>query len=433
MAFFENKYLITLGVQGEPNSLALWNLQRRLMEESALMDYTVNQVRVDPHTTGSSTFQFITVGNNATLTVWRYDTEAAKAGHSGEAVQALHPILVQPPRQLLDLHFLSVAFTDYLPAPVGTYYAVVGVSDGSLVPVVIPLNHPELSSPEEEEEKPRFVGDAHMRSRISGGEVGAISIAHDAIVIGCSDGVVAYYPIVGSQISPQDPDMVVTHRLESAVVAISMDELNKQGLIGTEAGCIHYVNFQEMVPPIKLVSSNNMNQDAIHHLKFDFANPRVFLAACGQRTEQLKLYTGENCDQVMNFEANFEEEGYVVFVIGHPQFSKLKSGSGRGPLSKKQVRLVGFSNGYIKVLSITTLAAKHSFRVPLNREAGEVLTCGQYSQNNKNFAFGTNHGTLFVGNLVQAKRMDANYAKIVNVGKCNNFETADQTQKRHTK
>lgn len=94
MAFFENKYLITLGVQGEPNSLALWNLQRRLMEESALMDYTVNQVRVDPHTAGSSTFQFITVGNNATLTVWRYDTEAAKAGHSGEAVQALHPILV---------------------------------------------------------------------------------------------------------------------------------------------------------------------------------------------------------------------------------------------------------------------------------------------------------------------------------------------------
>ena len=101
-----------------------------------------------------------------------------------------------------------------------------------------------------------------------------------------------------------------------------MDELNKQGLIGTEAGCIHYVNFQEMVPPIKLVSSNNMNQDAICHLKFDFANPRVFLASCGQRTEQLKLYTGENCDQVMNFEANFEEEGYVVFVIGHPQFSK---------------------------------------------------------------------------------------------------------------
>ena len=69
---------------------------------------------------------------------------------------------------------------------------------------------------------------------------------------------------------------------------------------------------------------------------------------------------------------------------------------------------------------------KHCFRVPISREAGEVLTCGQFSANGKNFAFGTSHGTLFFGNIVQGKKLDANYAKIPNVGRCNNFDTGDQ-------
>lgn len=103
------------------------------------------------------------------------------------------------------------------------------------------------------------------------------------------------------------------------------------------------------------------------------------------------------------------------------------------------MRLIGFSNGFIKVVDFESLAVKHCFKVPLHREAGEVLTCGQYSQNNTNFAFGTNHGTLFIGNLSQEskKGIEANYARILNVGKCNNFETAAGEQpaapKKHTK
>ena len=35
-----------------------------------------------------------------------------------------------------------------------------------------------------------------------------------------------------------------------------------------------------------------------------------------------------------------------------------------------------------------------------------------FSPNQKNFAFGTNHGTLFFGNITQGKRgIDANYAE----------------------
>jgi hypothetical protein len=35
-----------------------------------------------------------------------------------------------------------------------------------------------------------------------------------------------------------------------------MDEANNEGLVGTEAGCIHYIDFDAKVA-IKLVSSNN--------------------------------------------------------------------------------------------------------------------------------------------------------------------------------
>lgn len=333
------------------------------------------------------------------------------------------------PAQLSDVHFSSVTFTDFVQAPPSnrsesqstTNYAVVGTSAGSVIPFDLGAQ--------------RFT-ELGMINKITKGEVGVISIANNSVVLGSSDGSVAHYPILGGQISPQDMDTVVKQQVESAVVSITMDELNEQGLIGTEAGCIHYINFLDNTAPIKLVSSNNMNQDAITYLKFDFANPRIYSASCGQRTEQLKLSTGENCDEVMNFQSSFEEYGYVVFVIGHPQFSR--RGGQRGGLGKRQVRLVGFSNGFIKVVYFETLNVKHCFKVPLNREAGEVLTCGQYSQNNKNFAFGTNHGTLFIGNLTQGRKgIDANYARIENVGKCNNFETAvgeqQTTQKRHTK
>jgi hypothetical protein len=40
-------------------------------------------------------------------------------------------------------------------------------------------------------------------------------------------------------------------------------------------------------------------------------------------------------------------------------------------MNKRQLRLVGFSNGYIKVVSIESLSIKHTFRVPINKEGGE--------------------------------------------------------------
>jgi len=73
---------------------------------------------------------------------------------------------------------------------------------------------------------------------------------------------------------------------------------------------------------------------------------KIFLAGCGKKSEELKVFTSKSCDEVMAFKSNFEEEGYIVFVI---------SSSGMFIKNKKQRRLIGFSNGIIKRISLESL------------------------------------------------------------------------------
>jgi WD40 repeat protein len=70
----DSRYLISVGVQGE-NSLAVWDINSGLVIQKAVLgNYCTNQVRVDRHVEGSHV-QFVTVGNNASLTIWRLDTD----------------------------------------------------------------------------------------------------------------------------------------------------------------------------------------------------------------------------------------------------------------------------------------------------------------------------------------------------------------------
>jgi hypothetical protein len=211
--------------------------------------------------------------------------------------------------------------------------------------------------------------------------------------------------------------MLEFQNAESAIIAISMDDLNNEGLVGTEAGCIHYVNFAEKII-IRLVSSNNNNHDGIGYCKYDPQNQNLIVTGCGKKSDNLKIFTAQNCDQVMNFQANYDDDGYVVFVI---------SNKGTG---KKLKRLVGFSNGVIKRVSWDSLSVEHCFKVSLHM--GEKLTCGFYSDNDTNFAFGTNYGTLYIGSLktIGRSRVEASYCKVEGICKQNNFlEKKGESQK----
>ena len=75
------------------------------------------------------------------------------------------------------------------------------------------------------------------------GEIGTISIKNNSIVVGSNQGKVIRYAIIGSQIYPEDIDMVDYELVDAAIISLSMDDFNNEGLIGTEAGSIYYVNF----------------------------------------------------------------------------------------------------------------------------------------------------------------------------------------------
>ena len=59
--------------------------------------------------------------------------------------------------------------------------------------------------------------------------------------------------------------------------------------------------------------------------------------------------------------------------------------------------MIGFSNGVIKQINLESLTVEQVYSVPLR--PAEKLTCGVFSENDVNFAFGTNQGTLFFGSF----------------------------------
>ena len=112
-------------------------------------------------------------------------------------------------------------------------------------------------------------------------------------------GIVSRHTIEGTNIQP-DRENVFNLNVESAIVSISMDESNIEGLVGTEAGCIHYVNVRED-STIPIVSSNNKNQDNASLVQCDPGMNQLFFTNCGSKSDEVKIYTIQNCDLVHTF------------------------------------------------------------------------------------------------------------------------------------
>mmetsp|Transcript_11862 Transcript_11862/g.18299 ORF Transcript_11862/g.18299 Transcript_11862/m.18299 type:complete len:314 (-) Transcript_11862:786-1727(-) len=118
----DGNYLITLGVQGE-NTLAVFDISSgSVIHQAVLMNHATNQVKVDNFVHGSH-IQFITVGNNASFSIWRMDTVSKQMTFYD----------IAPPETLKAVNFLCVSFSPLFNQPVGTYYILIGADDGSLV------------------------------------------------------------------------------------------------------------------------------------------------------------------------------------------------------------------------------------------------------------------------------------------------------------
>ena len=123
MAFSKcSLYLVAVGVQGD-SSLCVYEISSgRVLDQAILSHHATNKIKIDPKVEGDH-FGFVTVGNNASMTLWRFDTQKEKLIFN----------YIEEPDMLKETHFLTVDFTGYLPAPVSTYYIVVGDSEGALV------------------------------------------------------------------------------------------------------------------------------------------------------------------------------------------------------------------------------------------------------------------------------------------------------------
>jgi len=67
------------------------------------------------------------------------------------------------------------------------------------------------------------------------------------MVIASSSGTVARFSISINAMFPTDSLMVQILRADGPVVALAMDDLNNEGILGTAFGGVYYLNFNEKI------------------------------------------------------------------------------------------------------------------------------------------------------------------------------------------
>lgn len=182
---------------------------------------------------------------------------------------------------------------------------------------------------------------------------------------------------------------------EGAITAIQMDSNNHEGIFGTSLGNIYYIDLKEPNQmPIKLVTRVSPSLDVIRNLSFDLNNPEIFFCGCGPHSENVKMFTSQSLDQVIDFPVpamyTSVDPPELRFVAGFaPQSSKDV---------KQQYRMFGLKNGTLKFIDMNKLDFTGIFEVKLDRSRREELNAGCFSKNGLNFAVGSTCGNVWIGN-----------------------------------
>jgi hypothetical protein len=79
------------------------------------------------------------------------------------------------------------------------------------------------------------------------GEIGHARCNAGFMVIASSSGTVARFSISINAMLPTDSLMVQILRADGPVVALAMDDLNNEGILGTAFGGVYYLNFNEKI------------------------------------------------------------------------------------------------------------------------------------------------------------------------------------------
>lgn len=174
--------------------------------------------------------------------------------------------------------------------------------------------------------------------------------------------------------------MITRIKTEEPITATQMDDQNNEGVVGSSDGSIKYIQFNdENHSIVKLVSKVSPYLEPISIVRYDQANPNVFLSSVGNNNGDMQLRTSGMIDHIYT---------YPQYAMGPVRFVT------SAPKDKKN-RMIGHENGYIRVIDINSLKVKSIFKIAL--EEGETLTCGVYSPSGHNFCLGTSYGSIFLG------------------------------------
>lgn len=263
--------MISAGIP-EEGTIAVFDVNSGLVvKSSAVKTGAIADIAIDPFiTTGH--VQFTTVGSSGSMMLWRMDDQA----------EQLQYFEVDTPNVIAHSHLVSCAYTDHIGGSFNTYLTLIGTSDGSLVGFDNKSNS--------------FVHGGQKQGTLRG-QIGLISTNQESVVIASSGGSVARYLVKNSEtdFNPFPSYNLKIYNLDGAVVSLSMDEINNEGLIGTDSGTLYYINFDEKILLKLLISHTGPVQSLKFGLSEEGAQELLLSASEGGVT----IRAAQTLDQVL--------------------------------------------------------------------------------------------------------------------------------------
>ena len=348
------KFLISAGVP-EEGTIAVFDVESGLVIKStAVKSGAIAALAVDPYIAAGN-LQFTTVGANGSMMLWRMD----------ETADQLQYYEVEVPSAVSKQHLVSLCYGEQMAGSYNTYLTMIGTSDGSLVGFDNKSN--------------QFVH-AGQKQAVLRGQIGQIIANADSIVLGSSGGCIARYfmKTPDTEYNPFPHHNLKIFNLDGAVSAVSMDDQNCEGLIGTENGSIYYINFDEKIL-LKLVVTHH---GKISSLKFGLSEQGASELLLSASEGGVTIRAAQTLDQVLHFKTKIN----VALVMQCP--TDLKKS------------IFVHENGLVQFVSLNRLKIEGVLKLSL--QEGEKITSGSFNSNGVNFAIGTSQGSIVFAKIQEA-------------------------------
>lgn len=395
MAFgYKDKLLFSVGVK-EVNCLAVHSVEYFNVVYSAnIMSHTTNKIVVQASDDAAKDERvtWVTLGNQGSLILWEimFDPtvnveKEIRESFPNTEVQKFDYTSQCPNEELRMTNFLSAAFRK-------DDKMIIGCHDGTVCGF-------ELTKGNE-----RFIDDGRKVQLKPRGAITQVKCGqNNQIVLGNENGIIFNYsiPPVGQKdiLPPEDEDKITITELKEnnisagCITAMHMTDNNEEGMVGTTKGMIFYVclkdgkDNKQTKTQIKLVGKVAPALEDVDIVRFDPANPKVFMASCGASKSEIKLLSSMTMDTVYTFKS-FQTLGPVRFITSNRA-------------RKADHRMIGYAHGTIRFVSLNELEDKEWYKVDLERdlelEREEELTCGCFNANGSTWAVGTSFGSIIIG------------------------------------